>query len=80
MNSTPTLTVFLPVDDAWEALPPYERLYLESEFATDDLKRILNMHSVLLEEKEVKWSDSFEKPLNRTCSQLPLALVFKQSM
>lgn len=67
LNSTSTLTLFLPVNDAWEALHPLERLYLESEFAADDLKRILEMHAVLLEEQEVKWSDSFEKAVNCTC-------------
>lgn len=66
LNSTSTLTLFLPIDDAWQALPPLERLYLESEFAADDLTRILNMHAVALEEKEVKWSDAFERPVNRT--------------
>lgn len=66
LNSTPTLTLFLPVDEAWAALPDLERLYLESEFAADDLMRIFNMHAVLLDEKVVKWSDSFEKPVKRT--------------
>ncbi|OSD03552.1 FAS1 domain-containing protein [Trametes coccinea BRFM310] len=65
LNSTSTLTLFLPVDGAWEELDPYERLYLESEFAADDLTRILHMHAVLL--NEVKWSDSFsEKAVNLT--------------
>ncbi|KAJ7706335.1 carnitine/acyl carnitine carrier [Mycena rosella] len=58
LNSTSELTLFLPVNDAWEALPDLERLYLESEFATDDLKRILNAHAVV--DKTVKWSDSFD--------------------
>ncbi|TFK83664.1 FAS1 domain-containing protein [Polyporus arcularius HHB13444] len=66
LNNTPTLTLFLPIDDAWEALPPLERLWLESEFAADDLTRILNMHTVLLDEREVKWSDSMRKPVNLT--------------
>ncbi|KAI8981247.1 FAS1 domain-containing protein [Trametes punicea] len=65
LNSTSTLTLFLPVDDAWEALPHYERLYLESEFAQEDLTRILNMHAVLL--PKVKWSESFsDQPVNFT--------------
>ncbi|KAI0778602.1 FAS1 domain-containing protein [Trametes elegans] len=65
LNSTPTLTLFLPVDDAWAALSPYERLYLESEFAADDLTRILNLHAVV--PNEVKWSDSFaERAVNFT--------------
>lgn len=61
LNTTPDLTIFLPVDSAWQALDPYERLYLESEFATDDLNRILNMHAVA--DKKVKWSDSFDPSL-----------------
>ncbi|KAF9455072.1 carnitine/acyl carnitine carrier [Macrolepiota fuliginosa MF-IS2] len=63
LNSTSKLTLFLPVDEAWDALKPYERIYLESEFATDDLRRILNMHAVM--EKTVKWSDSFASGLKR---------------
>ncbi|KAF8898904.1 hypothetical protein BD779DRAFT_1666663 [Infundibulicybe gibba] len=58
LNSTSELTLFLPVNDAWDALDRYERLYLESEFAADDLSRILNMHAVI--EKGVRWTDSFE--------------------
>ena len=64
LNSTPTLSLFLPVDDAWSALPELERLYLESEFASDDMERILNMHTIVLEDKEVKWSNSFRNPTN----------------
>ncbi|KAK2461642.1 hypothetical protein APHAL10511_006105 [Amanita phalloides] len=56
LNTTSKMTLFLPVDPAWDALNPYERLYLESDFATDDLIRILNMHAVV--EKDVRWSDS----------------------
>ncbi|KAI0361165.1 FAS1 domain-containing protein [Trametes cingulata] len=59
LNETPTLTLFLPVDDAWQALPSWERVYLESEFASDDLKLILNMHAIV--PNEVRWSDSFTK-------------------
>ncbi|KAJ7293428.1 hypothetical protein C8J57DRAFT_1041600 [Mycena rebaudengoi] len=58
LNTTSNLTLFLPVNDAWESLPALERLYLESEFATDDLNRILNAHAVV--EKDVKWSDTFD--------------------
>ncbi|KAJ7099615.1 hypothetical protein C8R43DRAFT_1092346 [Mycena crocata] len=58
LNSTSELTLFLPVNDAWESLPDLERLYLESEFATDDLSRILNAHAVV--DETVKWSDSFD--------------------
>ncbi|KXN83881.1 Periostin [Leucoagaricus sp. SymC.cos] len=64
LNITSELTLFLPVDKAWDEINPYERIYLESEFAADDLKRILNMHAVV--EKGVKWSDSFVKGLNLT--------------
>lgn len=64
LNSTSELTLFLPVDSAWEALHPIERLYLESEFATDDLYRILEMHAVV--EKGVNWSDNFQPAVNLT--------------
>ncbi|RDB28990.1 FAS1 domain-containing protein fsc1 [Hypsizygus marmoreus] len=64
LNSTSELTLFLPVDSAWDALDPYERLYLESEYATDDLYRILNMHAVV--EKGVRYSDSFGSASNLT--------------
>ncbi|KAG2023062.1 carnitine/acyl carnitine carrier [Coprinopsis cinerea AmutBmut pab1-1] len=64
LNSTANLTLFLPVDEAWSNLDPYERLYLESEFANDDLNRILNMHAVV--QHSVKWSDSFHSGLNLT--------------
>jgi solute carrier family 25 (mitochondrial carnitine/acylcarnitine transporter), member 20/29 len=57
LNSSTELTVFLPINSAWDALDPYERLYLESEYATGDLNRILNMHAVI--EKKVQYSDSF---------------------
>lgn len=62
LNNTPELTLFLPVDQAWNALNPYEKIYLESPFAADDLNRIINMHAVL--KKGVKWSDSFKTGLN----------------
>lgn len=57
INSTSELTLFMPVDSAWEALDSIERLYLESQFAADDLLHILNMHTVV--EKSVRWSDTF---------------------
>lgn len=63
LNTTSNLTLFLPVNEAWDALDPYERLYLESEFAADDLIRILDMHSVVRD--SVAWSDSFTPTLNR---------------
>ncbi|KAL0951405.1 hypothetical protein HGRIS_008100 [Hohenbuehelia grisea] len=61
LKTTTELTLFLPIDKAWEALHPLERLYLESGFATDDLNSILNMHAVV--QKKVFWSDSFEPAL-----------------
>lgn len=62
LNSTPELTLFLPVDSAWDALADIERKYLESKFATDDILQILNMHAVVTE--GVHWSDSFELASN----------------
>ncbi len=64
LNSTSALTLFLPVDPAWENLDLYERLYLESEFSTDDVTRILSMHAVA--EKGVRWSDSLKPSTNCT--------------
>lgn len=58
LKSTPELTLFMPLDSAWESLDPLERLYLESDFAADDLRRILDMHVV--SEPGVRWSDSFQ--------------------
>lgn len=58
LNSTSELTLFMPLDSAWESLDPLERLYLESDFAADDLRRILDMHVV--SEPGVRWSDSFQ--------------------
>lgn len=63
LNSTSGLTLFVPVDEAWDVLDHVERLYLESEFATDDLNRILDMHAVVRE--QVNWSESFNPALNR---------------
>ncbi|EKM61139.1 uncharacterized protein PHACADRAFT_24355 [Phanerochaete carnosa HHB-10118-sp] len=59
LNSTSDMTLFLPVDKAWEALPYYERLYLESKYATDDLTRIVNMLAVEKKAKQVHYSESF---------------------
>ncbi|KAJ8083808.1 carnitine transporter [Marasmius tenuissimus] len=64
LNSTPQLTVFLPVNKAWESLDEFERLYLESRYATDDLNMILNMHAVI--DKRVIWSEMFEPSLELT--------------
>lgn len=62
LNETAELTLFVPVDSAWNALPPIERLYLESEFATNDLVRIFEMHAVV--QHGVKWSESFSPATN----------------
>ncbi|KAF4606557.1 hypothetical protein EYR38_000611 [Pleurotus pulmonarius] len=64
LNTTAELTLFLPVDKAWDVLDDYERIYLESQFATDDLKLILNEHAVV--QKHIAWSESFEPALNLT--------------
>lgn len=56
LGSTPGLTVFLPEDSAWSELHPVERLYLESEFAEDDLRWILGMHAA---NSKIGWSDTF---------------------
>ncbi|KAJ6519671.1 hypothetical protein C8R45DRAFT_754452, partial [Mycena sanguinolenta] len=58
LNSTSELTLFLPVDDAFNSLDKIERLYLESEFATADLLRIVNAHAAIY--KNVRWSDTFD--------------------
>jgi solute carrier family 25 (mitochondrial carnitine/acylcarnitine transporter), member 20/29 len=61
LNDTSAMTLFLPVDSAWETLDPIERLYLESDFASDDLHKILELHAVVQE--GVTWSESFEDGL-----------------
>ncbi|KAH9486598.1 FAS1 domain-containing protein fsc1 [Psilocybe cubensis] len=58
LNATSEMTLFLPLDNAWDAFHPVERMYLESEFASEDLNRILDMHAVVND--HVIWSDSFE--------------------
>ena len=62
------LTVFLPIDSAWDSLHPIERLYLESEFSADDLIEILHGHAVA--ERDVFWSESFDPGVNRKFSLL----------
>lgn len=62
LNATSETTLFVPTDAAWDALHPIERMYLESEFASNDLRKILDMHSVI--EEHVTWSDSFKSGLN----------------
>ena len=71
LNDTHALTVFLPIDEAWDSLEEIERKYLESKFATDDILKILNMHAVVTD--GVHWSDSFEPAVNCT-SLLSLTL------
>ena len=63
----------MPVDSAWNALHPIEKLYLESEFATDDVIRILEMHAVM--RHGVKWSEAFKPAINCE-SLLPTAVPF----
>lgn len=72
LNETAGLTIFVPVDFAWEALHPIEKLYLESEFATDDMIRIFEMHAVV--KHGVKWSESFDPSLN--CQSLRTVRFF----
>lgn len=61
----------MPVDEAWEELPQYEKRYLQSEYATEDLIRIMNMHAVV--QKHVTYSDSFEHAKNcRSCSHFAI--------
>lgn len=64
LNDTSCLSLFMPVDAAWESIDPLERLYLESAFAEDDRRRILDMHSVV--EEGVKWSESFSSSTKMT--------------
>lgn len=52
------LTLFLPVDETWQALDPIERLYLESEFSTVDVTNVIGMHSI--NTKGVKWTDKLK--------------------
>lgn len=67
LRSNEALTLFLPVDSAWDKVDPYEKLYLESEFAGDDLKRIVNMHAVA--EAGVRWMDTLKD--QDTCRYIP---------
>lgn len=75
LNSSTELTLFLPEDSAWDALPPIERLYLESEFASDDLHRIYDMHAVAHD--SVHWSEAFKPAINR---QSPFVAALAISM
>ncbi|TFL06811.1 FAS1 domain-containing protein [Pterulicium gracile] len=82
LNSTQSLTLFLPVDSAWDALHRLERLYLESEFAVDDLQHILRRHAVsdtsdsdLKASERAVYSEQFSKGLNlTTLSGKPLTI------
>lgn len=65
LNATSEMTLFLPLDEAWNAFHHVERLYLESEFASEDLNRILDMHAVI--DDHVTWSESFG--LSPTCKK-----------
>jgi len=60
----------VPEDAAFTSLPEYERLYLESGFASDDLLRIFEMHAVAQEGKVV-YSESFNPGVSRESSFLP---------
>ncbi|KAI6162073.1 hypothetical protein EDD17DRAFT_1776903 [Pisolithus thermaeus] len=64
LNETSCLSLFIPVDAAWESIDPLERLYLESEFSDDDRRRILGMHSVV--EDNVRWVESFASSTKMT--------------
>lgn len=57
--------MFLPVNEAWDSLDYWERLYLESDHSTDDLIKILSMHAVIHEEDKVTWSEEFDPGVNR---------------
>jgi solute carrier family 25 carnitine/acylcarnitine transporter 20/29 len=50
------LTVFLPEDDAWDQLHPVIKMYLESPFATGDLRWIVRMH---VADGKLGYSDRF---------------------
>ncbi len=45
LSNTPHLTLFFPVDEAWDALDPIERRYLESGFAENDMAKIVGLHA-----------------------------------
>jgi solute carrier family 25 (mitochondrial carnitine/acylcarnitine transporter), member 20/29 len=75
LNNTREMTLFLPVDAAWANLDPIERLYLESDYATDDLYRILNMHAV---QKGVTWSESFNPAINCELNMLISSITYSR--
>ncbi|KAG8898419.1 hypothetical protein FRB99_007448, partial [Tulasnella sp. 403] len=45
LSKTPHLTLFFPLDGAWESLDPIERRYLESGFAEKDMAKIVGLHA-----------------------------------
>lgn len=63
LANTTAVTVFLPQDSAWDELGRIERVYLESSFAEDDMRMIIDMHSVV--QKGVHWSDTFKNDTKR---------------
>ncbi|KAF8512147.1 FAS1 domain-containing protein [Hysterangium stoloniferum] len=58
LANTSALTLFLPQDSAWDGLHEVEKLYLESDFAEDDVRKIVKMHSVL--KHRVQYLDTFK--------------------
>lgn len=69
IQATPALSLFLPVDSAWDLLPDIEKKYLESEFAEDDLTSIANMHAVWQSGDEVMWVDNLKNGDKRKWSK-----------
>jgi len=63
LANTPAVTLFLPQDPAWLQLNEVERLYLESSFSDDDVRKIIEMHSVV--KKGIHWSDTWKDSPNR---------------
>lgn len=65
------LTLFLPVDETWQKLHPIERLYLESDFSTQDVTNVVNMHTISA--KGVKWTDKLT-PDSKCTRCIPFSL------
>ncbi|KDQ12075.1 hypothetical protein BOTBODRAFT_67731 [Botryobasidium botryosum FD-172 SS1] len=58
------LTMFFPVDEAWDELDPLEKMYLESGFADEELLRLVGMHTSESgpdAKGGVGWSDTWGK-------------------
>lgn len=78
LESTPHLTLFFPVDEAWDALDAIERRYLESGFAQKDMEKIVGLHasvagpdsSVMVDtsKSHVGWSDTWKKNGTTECA------------